>query len=373
MHISEFDYDLPTELIAQHPLPARDASRMMVVLRKEGRIINSNFSNLPGYLQKGDVLILNNTKVIPAKVWGDKDGKEVEFLFLREREKGVWEVLCRPAKKIKAGDRIAFAPGFEAKVIEAGEEGRRVLKFSAADVLDRLQKIGFAPLPPYIKRKKTNMDLRPEDLERYQTVFAEKEGAIAAPTAGLHFTPKTLKFIQEKGVRVEQVSLNIGLATFQPMRGERIEEHKMLEETYSISEQVAKAVNQAKMESRPVVAVGTTVVRTLESAYLLGSDRDSERQKNRLSSPALEPSGKVRISKNIGGIRPGTNSTSLFIYPGFEFQVVDRLLTNFHLPQSTLLMLVSAFAGRDLILHAYKEAVREKYRFFSYGDCMLIL
>jgi S-adenosylmethionine:tRNA ribosyltransferase-isomerase len=373
MHISEFDYDLPAELIAQHPLLARDASRMMVVLRKEGRIINSNFSDLPGYLQKGDVFILNNTKVIPAKVWGMKDEKEVEFLFLKQREKGVWEVLCRPAKKINVGDRIAFAPGFEAKVIEAGEEGRRVLRFSAGDVLGHLQKIGFAPLPPYIKRKKVNMDLRPEDLERYQTVFAEKEGAIAAPTAGLHFTPQILELIRNKGVEIEQIALQVGLATFQPMRVERIEEHKMLEETYSISERAAEAVNEAKKESRPVVAVGTTVVRALESAFLLGSEGDSAHQKSRLSPPALKPGGKVRISKNIGGIRPGTNSTSLFIYPGYEFRVVDKLLTNFHLPQSTLLMLVSAFAGRDLILNAYREAVRERYRFFSYGDCMLIL
>jgi len=373
MHISEFDYDLPTELIAQHPLPRRDASRMMVVLRKEGRIINSNFSDLPGYLQKGDVLILNNTKVIPAKVWGMKDGKEVEFLFLREREKGVWEVLCRPAKTIKAGDRITFAPGFEGKVVESCEEGRRILKFSPPDVLDRLREVGFAPLPPYIKRKKANADLRPNDLERYQTVFAEKEGAIAAPTAGLHFTPQILGLIRNKGVEIEQIALQVGLATFQPIRVERIEEHRMLEETYSISERTAEAVNQAKKESRPIGAAGTTVVRTLESAFLLDSEGDSAHQKSRLSPPALKPGGKVRISKNIGGIRPGTNSTSLFIYPGFEFQVVDKLLTNFHLPQSTLLMLVSAFAGRDLILHAYKEAVREKYRFFSYGDCMLII
>ncbi len=373
MYISEFDYDLPAELIAQHPLPARDASRMMVVLRKEGRIIHSNFSDLPDHLQKGEVLVLNNAKVIPAKVWGIKNGKEVEFLFIKEREKGVWEVLCRPAKKIRTGDRILFAPGFKGEVIAAGEEGRRVLKFSAGDVLGHLQKIGFAPLPPYIKRKKANMDLRPKDLERYQTVFAEEEGAIAAPTAGLHFTSKILGLIRNKGVEIEQIALQVGLATFQPMRVERIEEHKMLEETYAISKRVAKAVNQAKMESRPVVTVGTTVVRTLESAYLLGSDRDSERQKNRSSPPTLKPGSKVRISKNIGGIRPGTNSTSLFIYPGFEFRVVDKLLTNFHLPQSTLLMLVSAFAGQDLILHAYKEAVRERYRFFSYGDCMLIL
>jgi len=344
MQISEFDYDLPKELIAQHPLPERDASRMMVVLRKEGRILHSRFSEFPGYLQKGDVLVLNNTKVIPAKVWGNKDEIEVEFLFIKEREKGIWEVLCRPAKKIKAGDRITFAPDFEATVIEGGEEGRRLLIFSDADILGRLQKIGFAPLPPYIKRKKTNAGLRPDDLERYQTVFAEKEGAIAAPTAGLHFTPQILDLIRNKGVQIEQVSLHVGLATFQPMRVERIEEHKMLEETYAISEHAAEAINRAKVESRPVVAVGTTVVRTLESAYRAN-----------------------------GGIRPGTNNTSLFIYPGFEFQVVDRLLTNFHLPKSTLLMLVSAYAGRDLILSAYKEAVRERYRFFSYGDCMLII
>jgi S-adenosylmethionine:tRNA ribosyltransferase-isomerase len=373
MHISEFDYDLPAELIAQHPLPARDASRMMVVLRKEGRIINSRFSEFPGYLQKGDVLILNNTKVIPAKVWGMKDGKKVEFLFLKQREKGVWEVLCRPAKKIKAGDRIMFARGFEGKVVESCEEGRRILKFSPPNVLVRLKEIGFAPLPPYIKRKKAIVDLRPEDIERYQTVFAEKEGAIAAPTAGLHFTPQILELIRNKGVEIEQIALQVGLATFQPMRVERIEEHKMLEETYSISKRAAKAVNQAKMESRPVVAVGTTAVRALESAFLLGSEGDSAHQKSRLSPPALKPGGEMRISKKIGGIRPGTNSTSLFIYPGFEFHVVDKLLTNFHLPQSTLLMLVSAFAGHDLIMHAYKEAVREKYRFFSYGDCMLIL
>ncbi len=344
MHISEFDYDLPAELIAQHPLPARDASRMMVILRREERIIHSRYSEFPSFLQKGDVLVLNNTKVIPAKVWGKKDGTKVEFLFIKEREKGIWEALCRPAKKIKAGDRITFAPDFEATVIEGGEEGRRLLKFSDPDILGHLQEIGFAPLPPYIKRKKANADTRPNDLERYQTVFAEKEGAIAAPTAGLHFTPQLLDLIRDKGVRIEQVSLQVGLATFQPMRVERVEEHKMLEETYAISEHAAEAINQAKVESRPVVAVGTTVVRTLESAYRAN-----------------------------GGIRPGTNSTSLFIHPGFNFQVVDKLLTNFHLPKSTLLMLVAAFAGHDLIMRAYKEAVREKYRFFSYGDCMLIL
>ncbi len=345
MRVSDFNYDLPPELIAQKPLAERDSSRMMVIMRKEGKILHARFKDFPDHLQKGDVLVLNNTKVIPAKVWGKKDGKDVEFLLIKEKEKGVWDVLCRPAKRVKTGDRIEFGPGFRAEVIDAGDDGRRTMKFSAPDVLGHLKKIGFAPLPPYIKRKKENGALRPQDLERYQTIFAEKEGAIAAPTAGLHFTPKVLKDIRQKGVLVTDVTLDVGLATFQPMRVERLEEHKMLEETYTVPETAASKINQAKKEIRPVVAVGTTVVRTLESAY----------------------------SSDKGGIQSGRRSTSLFIYPGYEFKVVDKLLTNFHLPESTLLVLVAAFAGRDLIMEAYREAVREKYRFFSYGDCMLIL
>lgn len=345
MRVSDFNYDLPPELIAQKPLAERDSSRMMVVTRNEGKILHARFKDFPDHLQKGDVLVLNNTKVIPAKVWGKKDGKDVEFLLIKEKEKGVWDVLCRPAKRVKTGERIEFGPGFRAEVIDAGDEGRRTLKFSAPDVLGHLRKIGFAPLPPYIKRKKENGALRPQDLERYQTIFAEKEGAIAAPTAGLHFTPKVLKDIRQKGVLVTDVTLDVGLATFQPMRVERLEEHKMLEEIYTVPETAASKINQAKKEKRLVIAVGTTVVRTLESAY----------------------------SSDKGGIQPGRRSTSLFIYPGYEFKVVDKLLTNFHLPKSTLLVLIAAFAGRDLIMEAYREAVREKYRFFSYGDCMLIL
>lgn len=345
MRVSDFNYDLPPELIAQKPLAERDSSRMMVVTRNEGKILHARFKDFPDHLQKGDVLVLNNTKVIPAKVWGKKDGKDVEFLLIKEKEKGVWDVLCRPAKRVKTGERIEFGPGFRAEVIDAGDEGRRTLKFSAPDVLGHLKKIGFAPLPPYIKRKKENGALRPQDLERYQTIFAEKEGAIAAPTAGLHFTPKVLKDIRQKGVLVTDVTLDVGLATFQPMRVERLEEHKMLEEIYTVPETAASKINQAKKEKRLVIAVGTTVVRTLESAY----------------------------SSDKGGIQPGRRSTSLFIYPGYEFKVVDKLLTNFHLPKSTLLVLIAAFAGRDLIMEAYREAVREKYRFFSYGDCMLIL
>jgi S-adenosylmethionine:tRNA ribosyltransferase-isomerase len=405
VRVSDFNYDLPPELIAQKPLAERDASRMMVVFRQEEKICHSRFKEFPDYLKQGDVLVLNNTKVIPAKVWGKKDGKDVEFLLIKEKEKGVWDVLCRPAKRVKTGDRIEFGPGFRAEVIDAGDEGRRTLKFSAPDVLGHLKKIGFAPLPPYIKRKKENGALRPQDLERYQTIFAEKEGAIAAPTAGLHFTPKVLKDIREKEVLVTDVTLDVGLATFQPMRVERIEDHKMLEETYSISEGAAAAINQAKKDERPVVAVGTTVVRSLESAAA-NVQRSKKEERSamavgkaavrtlesavRISSDRLE--GDIQISSSPSDlkrreeghqfvsskapsnfIQPGPGTTSLFIYPGYEFKVVDRLLTNFHLPKSTLLMLIAAFAGRDLILAAYREAVREKYRFFSYGDCMLIL
>ena len=315
----------------------------MVVFRKQGKIIHSQFKELPEYLKKEDVLVLNNTKVIPAKAWGKKERKKIEFLFLKELEKGVWEVLCRPARKIKLGDRILFAPGFEGKVLEVEQEGKRIIQFSSQDVLSMLKKIGFAPLPPYIKRKKEDRSLRPLDLERYQTVFAQKQGAIAAPTAGLHFTPQILEKIIKKGVPITHISLQVGMATFQSVRVTRVEDHKMLEETYSVSRDASQTINQAKKDSRPVVAVGTTIVRALESAF------------------------------EDGKVLPGRRTTSLFIYPGYKFKVVDRLLTNFHLPQSTLLMMVSAFAGINLIKKAYREAIRKKYRFYSYGDCMLIL
>ena len=343
MLTSDFDYELPRELIAQRPLPQRDESRMMVVVRPGGEIIHARFYDLPDYLQKGDILVLNSTKVIPAKAWGKKDGQDIEFLFLKEKEEGDWEVLCRPAKKIKKGDRIVFAPGFEAYVTDMEEAGKRVLRFSEGEVLARLKTIGFAPLPPYIKRSKKDTNLRPLDLERYQTVFARQEGAIAAPTAGLHFTPRILERIKKRGVIVCDVNLEVGQATFQPVRAERINDHKMLEERFTISSLAARKISLAKKENRPVVAVGTTVVRALESAS----------EQGRVSS--------------------GTGSTNLFIYPGYTFRTIDRLLTNFHLPRSTLLMLVSAFAGPGLIQKAYAEAVRQRYRFYSYGDCMLII
>jgi S-adenosylmethionine:tRNA ribosyltransferase-isomerase len=343
MRVSDFDYDLPPELIAQHPLPHRGDSRMMIVERATGRICHGRFREFADFFAAADILVLNDTKVIPARAWGERDGAKIEFLFLKELGAGLWEVLCRPARKLGKGDRLRFAPGFEAFVEEVREEGTRVLRFERPDVRAELGSIGYAPLPPYIKRGREDLAWRREDLKRYQTIFARKEGAVAAPTAGLHFTKEALAELKSKGVGVRHVTLDVGLATFQPVRGEIVTEHRMLEEWYSMSPAAARDINAAKTEGRPVTAVGTTVVRTLESAWQEGQ------------------------------VRPGRSATALFIYPGFEFHVVDRLLTNFHLPKSTLLMLVAAFAGHDLIMRAYREAVRERYRFFSYGDCMLII
>ncbi|MGB8958593.1 MAG: tRNA preQ1(34) S-adenosylmethionine ribosyltransferase-isomerase QueA [Candidatus Aminicenantales bacterium] len=343
LRVSDFDYDLPPELIAQHPLPHRDDSRMMIVDRKAGTIRHGQFRELANFMAAGEVLVLNDTRVLPARLWGTSGEAKIEFLFIREAAPGVWEVLCRPAKSVREGGTVRFADGIEARVAGMGEEGRRILDFGKIDVRALLRDIGYAPLPPYIKRARQDEAARAVDISRYQTVFAKNDGAIAAPTAGLHFTEGMLCALKANGVDVRRVTLDVGLATFQPVRADLVDDHKMLEEWYAVTPAVARAVNAAKTEGRPVTAVGTTVVRTLESAW-----RD-------------------------GTVRPGRRATSLFIRPGFEFHVVDRLLTNFHLPQSTLLMLVSAFAGRDPVMRAYREAVRERYRFFSYGDCMLVL
>jgi len=359
MLVSDFDYDLPQELIAQKPLPSRDSSRMMVLNRETGDIIHSQFLHFPDHLNKRDVLVLNNSKVIPARVWGRKLDVEIEFLFLAEIQKGVWEVLCRPAKKVQKNDTILFSENLVGKVVEIGTEGKRSILFETEDALPELKRIGYAPLPPYIKRAKSQTDIRYMDLERYQTVFADKEGSIAAPTAGLHFTPEMLHAISEKGVAIAEIRLDVGLATFQPVRVNKVEDHKMLTETFSISPETARTINTAKRESRPVVAVGTTTIRTLESAAQSISP---------MASSESTVSRKQRFE-----VKSGQQATELFIYPGYEYKITDRLLTNFHLPQSTLLMLVSAFAGKDFIMKAYREAVRQKYRFYSYGDCMLIL
>jgi S-adenosylmethionine:tRNA ribosyltransferase-isomerase len=343
MKIRDFDFPLPAELIAQKPLPRRDGSRMMVVRRAEGSFGHARFADLPEYLRADDLLVLNDVKVIPAKTWGRRGAATIEFLFVKEIEPGTWEALARPARRLRTGERVEFPDGSSAAVITAGDGGMRILRFPDENVRERLGRIGFAPLPPYIKRERADGSKRAEDLDRYQTVFAAGGDAIAAPTAGLHFTPEILAAIGHKGVPTAKLTLNVGLATFQPVRTEDVDVHRMLEESFEISAAAAAAVNGAKARRAPVVAVGTTVVRTLESA------------------------GKS------GRVDAGRGTTSLFIRPGYEFKIVDRLLTNFHLPKSTLLMLVSAFAGRELILAAYREAVREKYRFFSYGDCMLIL
>ena len=343
LRVSDFDYDLPPELIAQHPLPHRDDSRMMIVDRKAGAIRHGRFREFADTMDPGGLLILNDTRVLPARLWGTSGEAKIEFLFIREAGPGVWEVLCRPAKRVHEGGAVRFAVGVSARVAGTGDEGRRFLDFGRVDVRALLHEAGYAPLPPYIKRAKQDESARPEDIDRYQTVFARKEGAIAAPTAGLHFTERILHGLKAKGIDVRRVTLDVGLATFHPVRVDLVEDHRMLEETYGITPMVAKAIDAAKSEGRPVTAVGTTVVRTLESAWQNGT------------------------------VRTGRRSTSLFIRPGFEFHVVDRLLTNFHLPRSTLLMLVSAFAGCDLVMQAYREAVRERYRFFSYGDCMLLI
>lgn len=346
MRMRDFDFELPAELIAQRPAVRRDDSRMMVVERKTGRISHRAFRDFPGLLSGGELLVLNDAKVIPAKAWGKRGQATIEFLFLKEIEPGLWDVLCKPARRVRPGDEVVFAADLKGTAFlpeaPAAEAGRRLLRFAVPDVLGRLKRVGFAPLPPYIKRAKADPADRERDLERYQTVFAVNEGAIAAPTAGLHFTPEILERVRTAGVETARVTLHVGLATFQPMRTDRIEDHRMLEESYDVPEPAAAAIDRTKAEGRPVLAVGTTVVRTLESA------------------------GRS------GRVRPGPGAASLFITPGFEFQIVDRLLTNFHLPRSTLLLLVSALAGRELVLEAYREAVKERYRFFSYGDCMLI-
>lgn len=343
MRLSDFDFFLPPELIAQAPAAERDSSRLMILNRATGEIIHSLFREFPSSLSKLDTLVLNNTRVIPARAFGKKGGATIEFLFLREREKKTWDVLCRPAKKVRMGDDIIFSPKLRGQVIEEGPEGRRTLRFSTPDVLGELKTIGYAPLPPYIKRKQGQLDKKDLDLVRYQTVFAKKIGSIAAPTAGLHFTKPLLQAIQVTGVTLTEITLDVGLATFQPVREDRVENHRMLKEHYTIDDHSAKVINSAKSESRPVVAVGTTVVRALESAGTTGR------------------------------VQAGKHETELFIYPGFPFCITDRLLTNFHLPKSTLLMMVAAFAGLDFVKEAYTKAVEQQYRFFSYGDCMLIL
>ncbi len=356
MRTSDFHYDLPPELIAQEPAPRRDAARLLVLHRAEDRIEHRHFPDLLEYLRPGDVLVLNDSRVIPARLRGFKpaSGGEIEVLLCEAVSADTWWVLLRPGKRVRPGTRLAFRPvrpgiatALTATIETKNAEGLYRLRFAGAPLQEVLEDFGEVPLPPYIARPGAP---RPEDRERYQTVYARAPGSVAAPTAGLHFTPVLLDRIRALGVEVRQVTLHVGLGTFAPVKAARVEDHVMHEEWFELPEPTAAAVNTARAEGRRVLAVGTTSVRVLESA-----------------------------ATEAGTVTPGCHRTRLFVYPPYRFRVVDALITNFHLPGSTLLMLVSAFAapgearGRELILRAYAEAVRARYRFYSYGDAMLLL
>jgi len=361
--VSDFHYELPEELIAQEPLADRAGSRLLHVdTAKAGGLEDRQFREFPELLRPGDLVVFNNTRVFPARLYGRRGGMRsqpvsaqnpaareflqgrIEVLLTRQvqREPNEWECLVRPGRKIGLGEQLFFGEHDElqAEVISRGEFGERRIRFAAPpDFFGVLEKIGHAPLPPYISREDSS-----GDRERYQTVYARERGSVAAPTAGLHFTPEILARMRERAIETAEVTLHVGLGTFQPVRVERVEEHRLHSEAYSISEEAAEKIARARRESRRVVAVGTTTVRTLEYAALQGN----------------------------GEVRAGSGEANLFIYPGYKFQVVRALLTNFHLPQSTLLMLVCALGGKENVMLAYGHAVRERYRFYSYGDCMLV-
>jgi S-adenosylmethionine:tRNA ribosyltransferase-isomerase len=364
MRLDELDYALPAELIAQRPLSRRDASRLLSLGRGAGVIEDHAFSEFPNLLRGDELLVLNNARVIPARLFGHRAGihsqpsskathrehlsGNVEVLLTRQVEADTWEALVRPGRKLPVGERIRFGDGaLEAEILTRGELGLRTLRLeshtgeSVAELLDRF---GHIPLPPYIDREDET-----SDRDRYQTVFAKQPGAIAAPTAGLHFTPETFERIRDRGIEICELTLDVGLGTFQPIHSEEIEDHAMHAEAFEISEGAADRIQQARAAKRPIVAIGTTVVRALEASALRAAEANSSSL-----------------------VQPGRADAKLFIHPGFQFRVTDALLTNFHLPRSTLLALVSAFAGKENVITAYRHAVEAKYRFYSYGDCMFI-
>lgn len=340
MKTSDFYYDLPDELIAQTPIEPRNASRLMLLDKKTGCTEHKIFKDLTDYLNPGDCLILNDTRVIPARIFGVKKetGAVVEFLLLKQKENLVWECLCKPSKKAKNGAQFTFGDGqLECTVVDVLDDGNRIIEFSCKDnIYAVLDEIGQMPLPPYIKKKL-------KDKERYQTVYSEHLGSAAAPTAGLHFTKDMLREIEKKGVKIGYVTLHVGLGTFRPVKVDDVTKHTMHSEHYVVPSKTADLINETKKNSGRVISVGTTSCRTLESV----------------------------ATKN-GCICADEDDTSIFIYPGYEFKCIDALITNFHLPESTLIMLVSAFAGYDNVMNAYREAVDERYRFFSFGDAMFI-
>lgn len=340
MKTSDFYYDLPQELIAQHPIEPRDASRLLVYDRKTGKTEHRHFYDITDYLTENDVLVINNTRVIPARIYGKgrETGCRVEFLLHKRIDLYEWKVLCKPAKKAKIGSVFNFSDKLSCTVVDTGEMGERTVRFSFDGVFEQLlAEVGQTPLPPYIHEKL-------KDGSRYNTVYAKYDGSCAAPTAGLHFTPSLLEKLRQKGVTIAEVLLHVGLGTFRPVQTDSIETHKMHSEYWEISEETAKLLNDAKKSKKRIICVGTTSVRVLESAI-----------------------------KSDGTFEKSCGNTEIFIYPPYKFKAVDALITNFHLPESTLIMLVSAFCGREETLNFYREAVKEKYRFFSFGDACLLL
>jgi S-adenosylmethionine:tRNA ribosyltransferase-isomerase len=343
MLISDFDFRLPEELIAQTPLERRAGSRMLVVDRAKQIWQDAHFYELENFIGKDDVLVLNNTKVFPARLFGQLEtGAKIEIFLVKENENNTWEALARPARRLKEGRKIIFSDKLSAEVLDKTEDGKVVISFASDGNFEQLlDELGKTPLPPYIKRDIAQVDT---DRERYQTVFASERGAIAAPTAGLHFTPEIISALKAKGVTVAEVTLHVGYGTFEPVLVDDLDEHKVSAERCEISVETARLLNDAKASGKKILAIGTTTTRALES--FMGEN---------------------------GILRPGNKMADITITPGYEFRFVDKLLTNFHLPQSSLLVLVSAFAGREFILAAYEHAVAERYRFYSYGDCMLIV
>ena len=341
MKTSDFYYDLPQELIAQDPLEDRSSSRLMHLSLKDGSIEHRHFTDVLDYMEEGDCLVINDTKVIPARLYGHKEetGALIEILLLKRRENDIWECLVKPGKKARPGAKITFGNGIlKGKIIDVVDEGNRLIQFHYEGIFEEiLDQLGEMPLPPYITHKL-------KDKNRYQTVYAKNEGSAAAPTAGLHFTKELLEKVKEKGVNIAHVTLHVGLGTFRPVKVDDVESHHMHSEFYIVEEDQAKLINDTKKAGKRVIAVGTTSCRTLESAT--GED---------------------------GILESGSGWTEIFIYPGYHFKMIDALITNFHLPESTLVMLVSALAGKENIMHAYETAVQEKYRFFSFGDAMIII
>ncbi|HZK38044.1 MAG TPA: tRNA preQ1(34) S-adenosylmethionine ribosyltransferase-isomerase QueA [Clostridia bacterium] len=340
METKDFDFYLSDELIAQTPLENRDSSRLLILDRETGEVEHDYFYNIVDFLNPGDCLVLNDTRVIPARLIGEREdtGGKIEFLLLKRTESDTWQTLVKPGKRAKLGNRFIFGDGLlYAEIININEEGSRVIKFEYEGIFEEiLDRLGQMPLPPYITKKL-------EEKERYQTVYSKNQGSVAAPTAGLHFTKELLKKIEEKGVKIAYITLHVGLGTFRPVKSEKIQEHRMHSEFYIVDETAVDIINKTKERGNKIIAVGTTSCRTLESI----ADKD-------------------------GKVKPGSGWTDIFIYPGFVFRVIDGLITNFHLPKSTLIMLVSAFAGREKTLKAYDTAVKERYRFFSFGDAMFI-